>query len=56
MNQTLLGLETLLNATGGKVIGTAKECCFTSVATDSRNVVSGSLFVPLIGENQNGHK
>lgn len=29
---------------------------FSSVATDSRSVVPGSLFVPLIGEYQDGHK
>jgi UDP-N-acetylmuramoyl-tripeptide--D-alanyl-D-alanine ligase len=28
---------------------------FNSVATDSRNVLPGSLFVPLIGEFQDGH-
>jgi len=28
---------------------------FSSVATDSRNVLPGSLFVPLIGEFQDGH-
>ncbi len=56
MSATLLDLDTLLKATGGKVIGNACECCFTSVATDSRNVIPGSLFVPLVGEFQNGHK
>ncbi len=56
MSGTLLDLETLLKATGGSVIGNAAECCFTSVATDSRNVTQGSLFVPLVGEFQNGHK
>ena len=56
MSKTLLDLETLLKATGGKLIGSAAEGCFTSVATDSRNVVPGSLFVPLVGEFQNGHK
>ncbi len=29
---------------------------FSSVATDSRNVQSGSMFVPLIGEYQDGHQ
>lgn len=55
---TLLSLESLLDAVEGSVIG---EYCsslfsFTSVATDSRNVAGGSLFVPLIGEFQDGHK
>ena len=62
MSKTLLDLETLLKATGGKLIGigagssSVSDFSFTSVTTDSRNVVPGSLFVPLIGENQNGHK
>ena len=56
---SLLSGERLLAAVQGTLIGTAKkpaDICFTSVATDSRNVVSGSLFVPLIGENQDGHR
>ena len=56
---SLLSGERLLAAVQGTLIGTTKkpaDICFTSVATDSRNVVSGSLFVPLIGENQDGHR
>ena len=56
MSQSLLDLNTLLQACGGTVIGSAAECHFTSVVTDSRNVVKDSLFVPLVGEFQNGHK
>ena len=54
--ESLLDLKTLLSACNGTVIGNATKCCFTSVATDSRNVVKDTLFVPLIGEFQNGHK
>lgn len=56
---TLLTFDELLNAVCGKYIGFAREhsvFAFTSVATDSRQVKEGSLFVPLIGENQDGHK
>ena len=56
MSKSLLDLETILRACNGVVIGNASECHFTSVATDSRNVVKDTLFVPLIGEFQNGHK
>ena len=56
MSESLLDLQTLVLACGGTVIGNAKECFFDSVATDSRNVVKNTLFVPLIGEFQNGHK
>ncbi len=56
---SLLTFEELLKSVYGKYIGFAREksmFAFTSVATDSRMVVPGSLFVPLIGENQDGHK
>ncbi|MBQ0163255.1 MAG: UDP-N-acetylmuramoyl-tripeptide--D-alanyl-D-alanine ligase [Treponema sp.] len=60
-NQTesLLTCEELSGAVHGTVCGLAenlKNFSFTSVATDSRNVVSGTLFCPLIGEFQDGHK
>ena len=56
---TLLTIKELTDAVFGKVIGLAENIenyKFTSVAIDSRNVVPGSLFVPLIGEYQDGHK
>lgn len=53
---SLLSLEELLDAVKGKCVRNAKECFFTSVATDSRQVVKDTLFVPLIGEFQDGHK
>ncbi len=53
---SLLNMNQLLMATGGHPLFDMKEYCFTSVHTDSRNVTPGSLFVPLRGENQNGHK
>lgn len=56
--ESLLSADELISATGGKYIGSAENknlFCFTSVATDSRNVICGTMFVPLIGENQDGH-
>ncbi len=53
---SLLSLEELLSAVKGTLAGKAEKINFTSVATDSRNVVKDSLFVPLVGEFQNGHK
>ncbi|MBP5519526.1 MAG: UDP-N-acetylmuramoyl-tripeptide--D-alanyl-D-alanine ligase [Treponema sp.] len=55
--ETLLTKQELLNATSGIQIGNA-ECCFFDVQTDSRNVTEAlpCMFVPLIGEFQNGHK
>ncbi|MCR5187811.1 MAG: UDP-N-acetylmuramoyl-tripeptide--D-alanyl-D-alanine ligase [Treponema sp.] len=54
---TLLTKEELLEAVKGQEIGNA-ECIFNDVQTDSRNVSPEKkcMFVPLIGEFQNGHK
>lgn len=59
MKISLLNLNEILSAVSGKFVGNEKnkaEFAFSSVTTDSRNVKSGSLFVPLIGQNQDGHK
>jgi UDP-N-acetylmuramoyl-tripeptide--D-alanyl-D-alanine ligase len=59
MSRNLLELNDLLCAIRGTCIGPARSrnlYTFTSVATDSRNVVPGSLFVPLVGEHQDGHQ
>ena len=55
MTGTLLSLDDLLSATGGCLLSAGRDCAFNSVATDSRKVTAGSLFVPLIGEKQDGH-
>lgn len=53
---SLLTLEEVLSAVGGELLsGSGNDFSFTSVATDSRNVKEGTLFVPLIGEFQDGH-
>lgn len=54
--QSLLSLENVLSATGGVHVLGDGEFFFDSVQTDSRLVTKNSLFVPLIGENQDGHK
>lgn len=62
MKDTLLTLNELLSAVNGKLLAgfdaavIEKDFCFRSVVTDSRFVSINSLFVPLIGEFQNGHK
>lgn len=54
--ESLLSLEQLLDAVGGTLLhGAPDSFCFRSVATDSRQVRARTLFVPLIGENQDGH-
>ncbi|MBR5096050.1 MAG: UDP-N-acetylmuramoyl-tripeptide--D-alanyl-D-alanine ligase [Treponema sp.] len=58
--KSLLTFDELLESVYGRYIGFAgggaKVFGFTSVATDSRNVKPGSLFVPLVGEKQDGHR
>ncbi len=55
-HQTLLSFDALIRAVDGQAEPPVTGgFSFTSVATDSRNVVAGSLFVPLIGERQDGH-
>ncbi|MCR4735832.1 MAG: UDP-N-acetylmuramoyl-tripeptide--D-alanyl-D-alanine ligase [Treponema sp.] len=53
--ESLLTLNELVCGVKGTCIGSANTCFFSSVTTDSRNVVKDSLFVPLVGENQDGH-
>ena len=52
---SLLEADELVSAVKGKLIG-KDSLFFSSVATDSRNVSKDSLFVPIIGENQDGHR
>lgn len=57
--ESLLSFDELLESVYGTYIGFARSnesFSFTSVTTDSRTVKPGSLFVPLIGESQDGHK
>ena len=55
--ESLLTKEELLLAVKGTQLGSA-ECFFNDVQTDSRNVSADKpcMFVPLMGEFQNGHK
>ncbi len=55
MVSSLLSLEDLVSATGGILLLGSGDFRFTSVVTDSRMVKKDSLFVPLIGEKQDGH-
>jgi UDP-N-acetylmuramoyl-tripeptide--D-alanyl-D-alanine ligase len=49
-------VSDLIEAVNGTCIcNYAPEGGFSSVVTDSRNVLPGSLFVPLMGEFQDGH-
>nr|WP_253676879.1 Mur ligase family protein [Treponema sp. OMZ 788] len=53
---SLMTLEELLRSTDGKLVHDADSSkSFSSVVIDSRNVKDNSLFIPLRGENQDGH-
>jgi UDP-N-acetylmuramoyl-tripeptide--D-alanyl-D-alanine ligase len=45
----------VLNATGGTLTGGRTETLFRGVSTDSRQILQGGLFIPLIGEKFDGH-
>lgn len=54
-SQSLLTLDEVLAAVEGECAANGSSFHFMNVATDSRQVVPDTLFVPLIGENQDGH-
>ncbi|MBC7371572.1 MAG: UDP-N-acetylmuramoyl-tripeptide--D-alanyl-D-alanine ligase [Bdellovibrionaceae bacterium] len=49
-----LGLEDVLNATGGKALS-QHETKFNGIGTDTRSSMSGQLFIALAGENFDAH-
>ena len=50
-----ISIAEILSATGGVLISGNTDETVSSVVCDSRKAVEGSLFVPLIGENVDGH-
>ena len=50
-----LCLETIAEACGSGIPADAKSTVVTSVVTDSRRAVPGSLFVCIPGERVDGH-
>ena len=57
MFQTIqpLKLSEIIEATEGVLISGKEDIIITSVTTNSRKAVEGSLFIPIIGENADGH-
>ncbi|MBC8018675.1 MAG: UDP-N-acetylmuramoyl-tripeptide--D-alanyl-D-alanine ligase, partial [Verrucomicrobia bacterium] len=47
-------ISDIADATGGRIIG-PPEGEVSAISTDSRSVAAGELFVPLRGENFDGH-
>jgi UDP-N-acetylmuramoyl-tripeptide--D-alanyl-D-alanine ligase len=55
MGFPILSVDEILKATGGSLITGRIEQLFHGLSTDSRNLFQGNLFVPLKGENYDGH-
>ncbi len=55
MHKTITDIMTI---TGGTWLGTPTQLdsTITAISTDSRNVAADSLFIPIIGENFDGHR
>ncbi|MGL4982087.1 MAG: UDP-N-acetylmuramoyl-tripeptide--D-alanyl-D-alanine ligase [Treponemataceae bacterium] len=54
--ESLLTFNLLVQSVSGDVLFKADSVVFTSVATDSRLVQKNTLFIPLMGSNQDGHQ
>jgi len=50
-------IEEICTATGGELVGgKGKATLVKGISTDTRTIQEGQLFIPLIGENFDGHK
>jgi len=50
-----LTIQEIIKAVNGQMIHDAEVSVITSVCTDTRKITPGALFVPLAGENVDGH-
>ena len=46
---------SILSATSGKLVKGKQDVEYSGISTDSRRIKKGELFVPIIGENFDGH-
>lgn len=51
----MFDLEHIARITGGELSGSVADGTISGLSTDSRNISAGDLFVPLRGENFDGH-
>ena len=54
-NSLALSVDEIVKATGGRLLSSGEGTKFTGVCTDSREVLSGSIFFALKGEKTDGH-
>lgn len=52
----MFSLKEILASTGGKLLQSGSHSSFTGISTDSRRIKKGELFIPIIGNNFDGHK
>ncbi len=49
-------LDEVLQAVNGTLVNKKEDITILNVSTDSRNIADGDLFIPIKGENFDGHK
>lgn len=49
-------IKDIVKAVGGKLVWGDENATVTNVSTDSREVKTGTLFVPIIGERVDAHR
>ena len=50
-----ISISEILSATGGKLLSGNTDTVVESVCIDSREIKNNSLFVPIVGERNDGH-
>ena len=50
-----ISVSEILSATGGRLISGSRDALISHAASDTKNVKSGSIFVPIIGARVDGH-
>lgn len=51
-----ISIEEIREVTRGHLVSGDEESCITGVSTDSRAAAKGDLFIPIVGENHDGHE
>ena len=51
-----LSVREISAAVGGKILNCDENKIVLNISTDSRDILKGDLFIPLKGENFDGHE